>query len=189
MSADATISAALGIATGYFALGKTEQESRVFSALVELGEIDLDSSRFDLALKLGISQAKVDSLIFRYRISNFDAPSSTAAIATRLKLVRTSARNEEIILMLEDKFYREYFVSLLKKANIASDTSFTRDLITVKAASLPALIACLSNLGVAEVNKNLKRSLRVHQVSSTIDLVTSVMGKVSTVADLIHLLK
>lgn len=164
----------LEVNRGYFALGKADQESRVFSALVKGGEIDLATPRFELAIQLGISQAKVENLIFKYRLNNYEAKEALAAAVSQLIFVEANHRTQNIVFSIEDKFYRELLVATLKKSKISADSSFNREFITVSASHFGLLVNCLTNVNADEITRKLNRAKRLHNVESIFEVLVKI---------------
>ena len=144
------------IPTGYFRMGKVEQEAIIFAQMVAAQSVDLTKSKFDLAIDLGVPQSKVDSLVFRYRLSFGADYSNKKALLERLNIVSHDARSKKVTLSLEDKFLREYFMSTLKKQGLYADTSFNRELITISYEKFDVVLDCLTRIGAENIRERLK---------------------------------
>lgn len=116
----------------YFLLSKGEQEALIFRAMVERQIVDLDKPLFELSLQLGVPLSKVQSLVYRYRLSIHNSDADIQSIANRMALVDFDPKARKVVFALEDKFLRDLLIAMLKKQGLFADTSFNREFISLK---------------------------------------------------------
>jgi len=124
-------------------LAKGEFELAYFSALVESGFIQLDKlTDFQLGQILKCTPTKAGNLRFSYEIrllGGLDEAKRKETLARHVVIVgprdagAQKGEQLEIVLNVENRFWRNVLIDELKKVDVWSDTSFNRERVVLSA--------------------------------------------------------
>jgi hypothetical protein len=113
-------------------LSKSELDYLAFVALVDAGVISVDAPAFDLAQQLEVTPAKVSTFVYQYRVRTQSPSSQLDDLADALVLVSIPA-DGNVVLNVEDRYWRETLIARLKAVGVYTDTSFNRERVSVPA--------------------------------------------------------
>jgi hypothetical protein len=112
------------------ALSKSELDYLAFVSLVDAGVVSVDAPSFDLAQLLEVTPAKVSAFVYAYRVRTQSNENLLDDLADAIVLVSLPA-DGNVVLNVEDRYWRETLISRLKAVNVYTDTSFNRERVTV----------------------------------------------------------
>lgn len=124
-------------------LSKSEIELAYFAALVESRLLDLENmTDFELGRQLKCTPTRASNLRFNYqirRMGQIGTKKRKKALANHVVIVDARdipARGEtrlEVILNVENRFWRNVLIEQMKKVDVFSDTSFNRERVVISA--------------------------------------------------------
>ena len=116
------------------AVPKSELDHALFSALVEAGHIDLDAPAFVTAQQLEVTPTKVGALAYAYRLRTERPDGQERRLAAAIGVARVDPRGD-VVLNVEDRYWRDTLVTRLKAIGVFTDTSFNRERVTMPVAA------------------------------------------------------
>ncbi|WP_224278509.1 hypothetical protein [Nocardioides lacusdianchii] len=118
-------------------LSKGELELAVFSALVGAELVDSDDRPFRLAKALRCTPTRASSLVFNYRLRTLSSDPAKAGLLRAIRVVEDNeaAKHNQVILNVEDRFWREVLIDELKNHDVFTDSSFNRERLVLSAKS------------------------------------------------------
>lgn len=127
----------LTVDSPFGSLSKGELELALFSALVEADLVDPDDRPFRLAKTLRCTPARASSLVFNYRLRTLSSDPAEAGLLSAIRVVEDSeaAKQNRVILNVEDRFWREVLIDELKNHDVFTDGSFNRERLVLSAKS------------------------------------------------------
>ena len=112
------------------ALSKSELDYLAFVALVDAGVVSVDAPAFELAQQLEVTPAKVSTFVYQYRVRTQSPSTLMDDLASAIVLVSLPA-DGNVVLNVEDRYWRETLIAQLKAVGVYTDTSFNRERVTV----------------------------------------------------------
>jgi hypothetical protein len=116
-------------------LGKSELDYLAFVALVDAGVVSVNAPAFELARQLEVTPAKVATFVYQYRVRTQSPDTLLDDLADAIVLVSLPA-DGNVVLNVEDRYWRETLIARLKTVGVYTDTSFNRERVTVPADRL-----------------------------------------------------
>jgi hypothetical protein len=113
-------------------LSKAELDYLAFVSLVEAGVVSVDAPAFELAQQLEVTPVKVSTFVYQYRVRTQSPDTLLNGLANAIVLVSLPA-DGNVVLNVEDRYWRETLIARLKTAGVYTDTSFNRERVTVPA--------------------------------------------------------
>ena len=113
-------------------LSKSEVDYLAFVALVDAGVVSVDAPAFELAQQLEVTPAKVSTFVYQYRVRTQSPETLLDDLANAIVLVSLPA-DGNVVLNVEDRYWRETLIARLKTVGVYTDTSFNRERVTVPA--------------------------------------------------------
>jgi hypothetical protein len=123
-------------------LSKSELDYLAFVALVDAGVVSADAPAFELAQLLEVTPAKVSAFVYAYRVRTQSPSSLLDDLADAIVLVALPA-DGNVVLNVEDRYWRETLISRLKAVGVYTDTSFNRERVTVPAAKFAHVLTAV----------------------------------------------
>src|SRR3978361_2239154 len=114
------------------ALSKGEVDYLAFVSLVDAGVVSVDAPAFELAQQLEVTPAKVSTFVYQYRVRTQSPETLLDDLAAAIVLVSLPS-DGNVVLNVEDRYWRETLISRLKTVGVYTDTSFNRERVTVPA--------------------------------------------------------
>lgn len=113
-------------------LSKSELDYLAFVSLVDAGVVSVDAPAFELAQQLEVTPAKVSTFVYQYRVRTQSPATLLDDLANAIVLVSLPA-DGNVVLNVEDRYWRETLIAQLKTVGVYTDTSFNRERVTVPA--------------------------------------------------------
>jgi hypothetical protein len=113
------------------ALSKTELDFQLFVALMKAGYVSLDKPLFVTARALQISPARVNTLLYTYRMRFQSAADELDELAKAIAIVDLESGKEGLTLNVEDRYWRETLIARLKESDIYTNATFNRERLTL----------------------------------------------------------
>jgi hypothetical protein len=123
-------------------LSKSELDYLAFVSLVDAGVVSVDAPAFELAQLLEVTPAKVGSFVYAYRVRTQSPENLLDDLANAIVIVSLPA-DGNVVLNVEDRYWRETLISKLKAVNVYTDTSFNRERVTVPAAKFAHVLTAV----------------------------------------------
>lgn len=114
-------------------LSKSEIDYLAFVSLVNAGVVSIDAPAFELAQQLEVTPAKVSTFVYQYRVRTQSSETLLDDLASAIVIVSLPA-DGNVVLNVEDRYWRETLIARLKTVGVYTDTSFNRERVTVPAA-------------------------------------------------------
>ncbi|WP_141688829.1 hypothetical protein [Pseudarthrobacter enclensis] len=111
-------------------IGKSELDYIIFVGLLRAGYISIDSPVFETAQLLQVTPAKVNALMYSYRMRTQKDLGVLAELAAAIDVVAIHL-DGNVILNVEDRYWRDTLIARLKRAGVYTDTSFNRERVSV----------------------------------------------------------
>jgi hypothetical protein len=153
-------------------LSKSELDYLAFVSLVDAGVVSVDSPTFDLAQLLEVTPAKVSAFVYAYRVRTQSSTNLLDDLADAIVIVSLPA-DGNVVLNIEDRYWRETLVSRLKAVGVYTDTSFNRERVTVPAAKFAHVLTAVFGERAKGLAKKLAAERR-HTVG--VDIVELLTG-------------
>ncbi len=147
------------------ALSKSELDYLAFVSLVDAGVVSIDAPAFELAQLLEVTPAKVSSFVYAYRVRTQSPANLLDDLANAIVLVALPA-DGNVVLNVEDRYWRETLISRLKAVGVYTDTSFNRERVTVPATKFAHVLTAVFGERAKGVSKRLAAERR-HNAGST----------------------
>jgi hypothetical protein len=113
-------------------LSKSELDYLAFVALVDADVVSINAPAFELAQQLEVTPAKVSTFVYQYRVRTQSPATLLNDLADAIVLVSLPP-DGNVVLNVEDRYWRETLIARLKTAGVYTDTSFNRERVTVPA--------------------------------------------------------
>jgi hypothetical protein len=113
-------------------LSKSELDYLAFVALVDAGVVSVDAPAFELAQQLEVTPAKASTFVYQYRVRTQSPETLLDDLAGAIVIVSLPA-DGNVVLNVEDRYWRETLIARLKTVGVYTDTSFNRERVTVPA--------------------------------------------------------
>jgi hypothetical protein len=123
-------------------LSKSELDYLAFVSLVDAGVVSADAPTFELAQLLEVTPAKVSAFVYAYRVRTQSPEHLLDDLANAIVIVALPA-DGNVVLNVEDRYWRETLISRLKAVGVYTDTSFNRERVTVDASKFAHVLAAL----------------------------------------------
>jgi hypothetical protein len=153
-------------------LSKSELDYLAFVSMVDAGVVSVDAPTFELAQLLEVTPAKVSAFVYAYRVRTQSPANLLDDLADAIVIVSLPA-DGNVVLNVEDRYWRETLISRLKAVGVYTDTSFNRERVTVDASKFAHVLSAV----FGERAKGLGRKLaaeRRHNVG--VDVLALVAG-------------
>lgn len=109
---------------------KSELDYKIFVALLRSGYIQINAPVFETAQLLQVTPAKVNALNYSYRMRTQSEQGLLTELAAAVVVVAMPL-DGNVVLNVEDRFWRDTLIARLKKADVYTDTSFNRERVSV----------------------------------------------------------
>lgn len=164
---------------------KSELDYIVFVALLRAGYIRVDSPVFETAQLLQVTPAKVNALVYSYRLRTQTELGVLTELAAAIVVVAIPL-DGNVVLNVEDRYWRDALIARLKRAGVYTDTSFNRERVTVSSerfVQVLELVFAENATGLREaVEAERKRSGQANLVSSIQALPGKALGSAAAKA-------
>ena len=124
------------------ALSKSELDYLAFVSLGDAGVVSVDAPAFELAQLLEVTPAKVSAFVYAYRVRTQSPAHLLDDLANAIVLVALPA-DGNVVLNVEDRYWRETLIARLKAVGVYTDTSFNRERVTVPAAKFAHVLTAV----------------------------------------------
>lgn len=124
------------------ALSKSELDYLAFVSLVDAGVVSIDAPAFELAQLLEVTPAKVSAFVYAYRVRTQSPANLLDDLAGAIVIVSLPS-DGNVVLNVEDRYWRETLISRLKSVGVYTDTSFNRERVTVPAAKFAHVLTAV----------------------------------------------
>ena len=124
------------------ALSKSELDYLAFVSLADAGVVSVDAPAFELAQLLEVTPAKVSAFVYAYRVRTQSPAHLLDDLANAIVLVALPA-DGNVVLNVEDRYWRETLIARLKAVGVYIDTSFNRERVTVPAAKFAHVLTAV----------------------------------------------
>lgn len=112
-------------------LPKRELDVALFTGLMDAGYVSDTDPVFVTAQRLGITPARVKSMLYSYRMAR-EAEPGFERMLTAVRLVSIE-RGGEAVLNVEDAYWRDAFVARLKEVGVFTDRAMNSERVVVDA--------------------------------------------------------
>ena len=123
-------------------LSKSELDYLAFVSLVDAGVVSVDAPAFELAQLLEVTPAKVSAFVYGYRVRTQSQESLLDDLANAIVIVSLPP-DGNVVLNVEDRYWRETLISRLKAVGVYTDTSFNRERVTVPATKFAHVLTAV----------------------------------------------
>jgi hypothetical protein len=166
-------------------LSKSELDYLAFVSLVDAGVVSVDAPAFELAQQLEVTPAKVASFVYAYRVRSQSPATLLDDLANAIVLVSLPA-DGNVVLNVEDRYWRETLIARLKTVGVYTDTSFNRERVTVPADRFAHVLTAVFGERAKGLSKKLAAERRHNAAVDILDLLAglpaaTVTAGVSTV--------
>ncbi|HEY1529376.1 MAG TPA: hypothetical protein VGF80_01015 [Galbitalea sp.] len=151
-------------------LSKSELDYLAFVALVDAGVVSIDAPAFELAQQLEVTPAKVSTFVYQYRVRTQSPETLLDDLANAIVIVSLPA-DGNVVLNVEDRYWRETLVSQLKKVGVYTDTSFNRERVTVPADKFAHVLTRVFGERAKGISKKLSAERRHNAGVDILDLL------------------
>ena len=142
------------------ALSKSELDYLAFVSLVDAGVVSVDAPSFELAQLLEVTPAKVSAFVYAYRVRTQSTENLLDDLAAAIVLVVSLPADGNVVLGVEDRYWRETLISRLKAVGVYTDTSFNRERVTVPAAKFAHVLTAVFGERAKGLSKKLAAERR-----------------------------
>jgi hypothetical protein len=153
-------------------LSKSELDYLAFVSLVDAGVVSVDAPTFELAQLLEVTPAKVSAFVYAYRVRTQSPANLLDDLANAIVLVSLPA-DGNVVLNVEDRYWRETLIARLKAVGVYTDTSFNRERVTVDASKFAHVLVAVFGERAKGLSKKLAAERR-HNVG--VDILSLVAG-------------
>lgn len=161
------------------ALSKSELDYLAFVALVDAGVVSVDAPAFELAQQLEVTPAKVSTFVYQYRVRTQSPETLLDDLANAIVLVSLPA-DGNVVLNVEDRYWRETLIARLKAVGVYTDTSFNRERVSVPADKFAHVLARVFGERAKGLAKKLAAERRHNAGVDFIDLLAGLPGATLT---------
>jgi hypothetical protein len=151
-------------------LSKSELDYLAFVSLVDAGVVSTDAPAFELAQLLEVTPAKVGSFVYAYRVRTQSPETLLDDLANSIVIVSLPA-DGNVVLNVEDRYWRETLISKLKAVNVYTDTSFNRERVTVPASKFAHVLTALFGERAKGIAKKLAAERRHNAAADILELL------------------
>jgi hypothetical protein len=172
-----SVLAALGTAP-FGTVAKTQLDAALFSALVAAKIVDPGDPVFELARTLQVTPARVNSLVFGYRMQRDAVESDDArldALATAVRVVSNS--DKQIVLNVENRYWRETLMARLKENAVFVDRAFNSERLTLDADQFGAVLTGVFGTRAEDLRWALDRAKKRNAPTAIKGLFVDLGGK------------
>jgi hypothetical protein len=141
------------------ALSKSELDYLAFVSLVDAGVVSIDAPAFELAQLLEVTPAKVGSFVYAYRVRTQSPENLLDDLANAIVIVSLPP-DGNVVLNVEDRYWRETLISRLKAVGVYTDTSFNRERVTVPATRFAHVLTAVFGERARGLSKKLAAERR-----------------------------
>lgn len=145
-------------------LPKSEIELLFFRAYLNAGYFSLENSDFDIGKLLRIQSTKVSALRYRYRLSRPQNDDFLSALSNEILLLGVEKESNLLKLSIADSYFRDMFISELRKQGAASDGSFSKSIIRVNVELARICIEGMAGDRSQELASSIEKALRLRKV-------------------------
>ena len=121
-------------------ISKSELDYLAFVSLVDAGVVSVDTPAFELAQQLEVTPAKVSTFVYQYRVRTQSPTTLLDDLGNAIVIVALPP-DGNVVLNVEDRYWRETLISRLKTVGVYTDTSFNRERVTVPAAKFAHVLS------------------------------------------------
>lgn len=111
---------------------KRELDQALFDALVAADAVSVQAPVFDTARQLGVTPARVRSLVYAHRLARAGLAQDVEIMLDRVVIVSLDPEGDAVV-NIEDAYDRDVFLSVLKRHGVYGDTSHNRERIILPA--------------------------------------------------------
>jgi hypothetical protein len=153
------------------ALSKSELDYLAFVALVDAGVVSVDAPAFELAQQLEVTPSKVSTFVYQYRVRTQSPETLLDDLANAIVLVSLPA-DGNVVLNVEDRYWRETLIARLKAVGVYTDTSFNRERVTVPADRFAHVLTRVFGERAKGISKKLAAVRRQHAGADILELLS-----------------
>lgn len=151
-------------------LSKSEIDYLAFVSLVDAGVVSIDAPAFELAQLLEVTPAKVSTFVYQYRVRTQSPETLLDDLASAIVIVSLPA-DGNVVLNVEDRYWRETLVARLKNVGVYTDTSFNRERVTVPADKFAHVLSRVFGERAKGLSKKLAAERRHNAGVDILDLL------------------
>ena len=151
-------------------LSKSELDYLAFVSLVDAGVISVDAPAFELAQLLEVTPAKVSAFVYGYRVRTQSQENLLDDLANAIVIVSLPP-DGNVVLNVEDRYWRETLISRLKAVGVYTDTSFNRERVTVPATKFAHVLTAVFGERAKGLSKKLSAERRHNAGVDILDLL------------------
>jgi hypothetical protein len=153
-------------------LSKSELDYLAFVSLVDAGVVSVGAPAFELAQLLEVTPAKVSAFVYGYRVRTQSQENLLNDLANAIVIVSLPS-DGNVVLNVEDRYWRETLISRLKAVGVYTDTSFNRERVTVPATKFAHVLTAV----FGERAKGLSKKLNaVRRHNAGVDILELLAG-------------
>lgn len=157
-------------------VSKSELDYTIFVALLRAGYISVASPVFDTAKLLQVTPAKVSALVYSYRMRSQKDNEALEELAAAVAVVAIHL-DGNVILNVEDRYWRDTLISRLKGAGVYTDTSFNRERVSISSDKFVEVLELVFADKANGLRKAVDKERKRNGKSNLVSTIKAVPGK------------